>query len=78
MDFDYVKMGAIIREARERAKINQAELAEQIGCSSSFLGKVERGERKPTLDVVCKVCYVTGFSLDELVERSAIRPECRH
>lgn len=72
ISIDYGKLGATIRAARRKAQVTLPEIAEQIGCTSGFWSKVERGERKPSLEAVCKACYVTKLSLDELVEKSMV------
>lgn len=40
----------IIREARRRAGISQAELARRLGTSQSVIGRWETGKRTPSID----------------------------
>ncbi|MGI8548533.1 MAG: helix-turn-helix domain-containing protein [Gemmatimonadaceae bacterium] len=58
----------LLREARENARLTQAELAGRLGTTQSFISKCERGERR--LDIVelrawCKALTVsfTAFAL---------------
>jgi transcriptional regulator with XRE-family HTH domain len=43
------KFADLIRRVRERAGLNQYELAARVGKPQSFISKVERSERKLTL-----------------------------
>ena len=44
--------GSLIREARKRAGLTQAELAERLGKTQSEIGRWERGEVKPSLETL--------------------------
>lgn len=57
-DFAYV-----MRDARVRRGITQADLAVRIGKSRKWVIDVERGETMPTLPAVIQVSHVLGFSL---------------
>ena len=45
--FDYGAMGARIRACRRELKLTQEKLAERVGISNSFVGHIERGEKRP-------------------------------
>lgn len=46
----YIRLRALLIEARERAGLTQAEVAQRLGRVQSFVSKYEQGERR--LDVV--------------------------
>jgi transcriptional regulator with XRE-family HTH domain len=46
----HTRLLTLLREARERADLSQAELARLLGRPQSFVAKIEGGERR--LDVV--------------------------
>ena len=46
----YVRLRALLVEAREHAGLTQAEVAQRLGRVQSFVSKYEQGERR--LDVV--------------------------
>jgi transcriptional regulator with XRE-family HTH domain len=48
---DYKRLGARIREERLRLNLTQAELAEAIDISNTYMGAIERGEA--TIDCLC-------------------------
>ena len=54
-------LGEHVREAREKARLTQAELAEKAGISRSYLAAVEGNKYNPslkTLMAIAKVCKV--------------------
>ena len=62
------KMGERIRFARQKMELTQAELAEKIGVSVSFLGHVERGTRKVSIETLVALSEVLDMSLDVMVK----------
>ena len=44
--------GAVVREERLRAELSQERLAFRAGIHPTYLSRLERGEKSPTLDVV--------------------------
>ncbi|MGN2393515.1 helix-turn-helix domain-containing protein, partial [Pelomicrobium sp. G1] len=46
------ELGARLREAREKAGLNQAQMAALAGVSETALGNYERGKRLAPIDVV--------------------------
>ena len=60
---------ALLREAREKAGVTQAELSVQLGKPQSYVSKFENGERR--LDVIefLDVCYVLESDPHVLIRR---------
>ncbi len=57
-----VALQALLRQARERAKLTQQDVAIRIGRPQSFIAKYERGERR--LDVVEFVVVAAAIGAD--------------
>lgn len=61
--------GKKLRECREAKKLSQSELAKKINAHHSIIGRYERDEVKPTIDVVKKLADIlnvtAGFLLGE-------------
>lgn len=55
--------GHLIREARLRANLTQAELAARSGKATSAVGRWERGEVAPSLETLLKLVRATGLEL---------------
>ena len=60
-------MGFRQREAREAKDFSQAELARQISSHHSIIGKYERDEVKPTVDVIKKLAEVLDTTISFLM-----------
>jgi transcriptional regulator with XRE-family HTH domain len=58
----YKNLLALMTGARERAGLTQAELAERIGQTQTFVSKCERGERR--LDVIELVEFLIAMNID--------------
>ncbi|MDE7318182.1 MAG: helix-turn-helix domain-containing protein [Lachnospiraceae bacterium] len=67
-NIDYTAMGGRIRNARLDAGLSQSELAERCNLSVSFLGHIERGSRKMSLETLVTVCEVLNLSADYLLQ----------
>lgn len=59
--------GQIIRETREKKGMLLRELAAELKIDSAVLSKIERGERKPTKDLVLKIVQILGLNERELM-----------
>ena len=61
-------VGALIKEARGKAKLSQEALAGQIeGLSAADLGKAERGEKELSQGVLRQIAKLTGVTQASLV-----------
>lgn len=54
--------------ARKQKKIRQADLGKMIGTSGDIIGKYERGENTPSIEVTTKIADALGVTLDYLVK----------
>ncbi len=54
------RIGAMIRDARQRANQTQSQLAESLGTSQSAVNRIEKGQQNLTLDMVARI----GNALD--------------
>ena len=61
-------IGARIREARQRKKMTQEQLAEAVDIGFYYIGEIERGEKLPSLSVFVKIAEVLGVSSDSLLK----------
>lgn len=66
---DYVAMGKRVKCRRKILKLTQEQLAEKINVSTSFIGHIERGTRKLSVETLCALCDALGVSSDFLLGR---------
>lgn len=64
---DYVKLGEKIKKERMRNRLTQEMLAEMADITSSYVGQIERGERKVTLSKLVRIANVLNVSVDYLL-----------
>lgn len=64
---NYAKIGARIRRQRERVGLTQEQLGEACNLSSSFVGHIERGSRKLSVESLYKLAAALDVSVDYLL-----------
>ena len=69
---DYVLLGKQIRKQRLALGLTQEQLAEAIGVSTSYVGHIERGTRKASIDTLVEISNAMNVSADFLKEDLAI------
>lgn len=67
---DYGKLGKRIREERTHQYTTQEQLAEAVELSAVYIGQIERGERKLSLDTLVKIANVLHVSIESLLRNS--------
>ena len=63
----YKKLGLKIRDRRKSMNYSREKLAELADMNAYYLGEIERGEKKPSLDFLIKICNVLKIKLHELL-----------
>lgn len=67
---DYVDLGRRVRKQRQALSYTQENLAERVNVSTSFIGHVERGTRKASLETLVSIANALNVSLDYLLAGS--------
>lgn len=57
--------GTNLRRLRSRAGLTVRELARRAGLHGSFIWRIEKGERVPSVDVAHKLAGVIGCRIDD-------------
>ena len=63
----YKKLGNKIRRIRKTQSLSREKLAELADINAYYLGEIERGEKKASIDTLFKLCGVLNLKLHELV-----------
>lgn len=61
------KLGENIRKHRLSANISQVTLAQKAGLYPAYLGRLERGEKCPTVDTLYKICSALDVSMSQVL-----------
>lgn len=64
---DYQAMGRRIRKRRRWMDMTQEQLAEKVGVCTSFIGHIERGSRKLSVETLWEICKALEISMDKIV-----------
>lgn len=55
-----------IKQKRIEKNLTQEQLANLSGVSKSYIGDLERGEKEPTISVLCKIANALDVDIKEL------------
>lgn len=65
----YTLIGKRIKEERQRLSLTQEELAAKAHIGTKFVGSIERGVTKPSLDTFIKIAKALNISCDSLITK---------
>ena len=72
-----ITFGKKLKECREIKGLSQAKLAKKVGLHHSIIGRYEREEAKPTIDVVKRLANIldttVGYLLGETEDRNLLK-----
>lgn len=66
-DMKQITFGKRLGEVRKDKKLSQDELAKKLDMQGAVIGRYERDEVKPSIEVAARIAQVLGISLDYLV-----------
>ncbi len=68
---DYIDLGIRIKKTNElKRHLSQEKLAEMLVISTSYMGQIERGEKRLSLENLVNIANVLNCSIDELLRKS--------
>lgn len=62
-----------IKQLREENKWTQLELSKKMDCAMSSIAMYEKGDRKPSMEVLIKLSEIFNCSIDYLLGKSDIK-----
>ena len=68
MDFNL--LGKRIRDERLLLRLTLEQLAEKIDKSNNFIGQIERGESKPSIETLVDIANALGTTVDSLLKEN--------
>lgn len=63
----YEQLGKKIFVLRRNQKLSRERFAELAGINDYYLGEIERGEKKASLDILFKISKILGLKIHELL-----------
>ncbi len=67
-----VAFGAVIRAERIKLEIAQDQFALRANVDRSYYGKLERGERQPSLVLILRIAGALGVTASDLIGRTEL------
>lgn len=67
MFYNSKESGRRIAELRKEEGLTQEQLAEIVNVSVSYLGKIERGVQRPSIDLLIELAVKFNVSLDYII-----------
>lgn len=67
---NFLALGTRIKNKRLEKNLTQEQLAEKVDLSAVYIGQIERGERKMTIQTLVKLANVLETSTEELLSDS--------
>ena len=61
--------------ARNKRKMTRTALASAIGVTIGYIGLIERGSRKPSVDIMFKISDYFELSIDDMFSKDLSREE---
>ena len=65
-----MSFGSIMSQLRKESGLSRDELAKMIGTSGAIIGRYERDDMKPSIEIAVKIANALNISLDYLVGNS--------
>ncbi len=63
----YKKLGKKVSYLRKNMGLTRETFSEKAGLSAYYLGEIERGVKKPSLDKLMQICKVLNIQIHELL-----------
>lgn len=57
-----------LKEIREKKGLSKGQLSSLVGCDMSYIGKIERGEKYPTLKTIAKFAVALDVPAKDLFD----------
>lgn len=67
-------IGAKIREMRQKMKMSRKAFSQATGISASYLSEIERGIKRPTVDIILKISKAFNLKVSELLDETPSNP----
>jgi transcriptional regulator with XRE-family HTH domain len=66
--------GALLKRWRDDAQLTQPELAARLGCSVTYIAKMEQGTRRPSMEMVVQTAILLHGDINEGLVAAAYPP----
>lgn len=72
------RVGQVVYELRERAKLTQTELAKMVATTQPVISKVENADYDGSaLEMLVRICHALGHRVEISCPKRAKKPKCK-
>lgn len=61
-----IKLGRTIQKARKATGVTQEELADKVGVTTTWIGYIETGYRRPNLKMIYKIARALNVKVKDI------------
>ena len=72
---DYKRIGERIKQVRKKRRLTQEKVAEQLGVSTVYYSRIERGSSKLSLVRLVQISEILGVEISEFISGSKYKEE---
>ena len=62
----FIKLGLQIKKMREGKKLTQEKLADKVGVHLTYIGNIEIGAKRPSLETLFRIAEELGVKVSDL------------
>ncbi|GEN73683.1 helix-turn-helix domain-containing protein [Chryseobacterium lathyri] len=64
-----IQVGIIFKLCRLRKGLSQFQVAIEVGLSKDYIGRIERGETNPTIEIIVNICNFLELDINQVVTK---------
>jgi transcriptional regulator with XRE-family HTH domain len=72
-----LKFGEDVREARIKAGLSQAQLAQRLGRTQQYVSLIESGQRRLPMEAMVLIMRALGLEIDIVTRPQSVQPHGR-
>lgn len=69
---DYIAFGRELRKMRQQRRLTQEKLAELVDLSVPYISHLERGTKKPSMEVLVRLAEILDVTVDRLLSGNKV------
>lgn len=69
---DYIAFGRELRKMRQQRRLTQEKLAELVDLSVPYISHLERGTKKPSMEVLIRLAEILDVTVDRLLSGNQV------
>lgn len=68
-------IGDVLKDLRIEKRMKLGEVAQKASIATGFLSQIEKGKKKPSLDVIDRICFALGTPTEHVIVKAGLEAE---